>query len=370
MKKIISYFMTFLLVLGTLTSCNGSKDTRSIVDFDNGEKVSYEYFLKRFAITKFQLEYYYGEDIWSTNAPNSDKTLLESVKSDFLDNMVEEKIILDEAKKMNITADSTELNKILAKTVQGVMSDPKSSKFYELNGIDKDFLKTVLENNLIIEKYKAQKLEEIEVPDDKVNSFYKENEDKFNKEQIKASHILISTRDENGQDFPQDKMDEAKKKADDIYNELMNGANFEELAKKYSDDGSAEKGGDLGFFPKGVMVKEFEDTAFSLNVGEISKPVKSQFGYHIIKVTGDSSTEEYKEEMKKIIRENLKNEEYFKLLAQMRKEASYKVNDELFNNIENDIKSLPKEKNKDKDSKEQENSTENNAQHNKEDKSK
>ena len=87
---------------------------------------------------------------------------------------------------------------------------------------------------------------------------------------VKASHILVKTED----------------KANWIYNELKKGKDFAKLAKEYSDCPSKRNGGDLGFFGKGQMVKEFEDAAFSLKEGETSKPVKTEFGYHLIKVTG------------------------------------------------------------------------------------
>ena len=99
---------------------------------------------------------------------------------------------------------------------------------------------------------------------------------KSKNEQVRASHILIKLSGD-------DKADQ--KKANDIYNELMKGANFETVAKQKSQDGSASQGGDLGWFGKGQMVKAFEDAAFSGKIGVIQKPVKSQFGYHIIKVT-------------------------------------------------------------------------------------
>jgi peptidyl-prolyl cis-trans isomerase C len=87
--------------------------------------------------------------------------------------------------------------------------------------------------------------------------------------QIRASHILVSTRDE----------------AETVLSELGDGKEFEELARKYSSCPSSANGGDLGFFSKGQMVREFEDAAFSLAEGEVSQPVRTQFGFHIIKVT-------------------------------------------------------------------------------------
>lgn len=87
---------------------------------------------------------------------------------------------------------------------------------------------------------------------------------------VKASHILVKKRSE----------------AIRILNELKAGTDFAELAKKHSICSSGKKGGSLGFFTRGQMVKEFEKTAFSLAKGELSGLVKTEFGYHIIKRTG------------------------------------------------------------------------------------
>lgn len=94
-------------------------------------------------------------------------------------------------------------------------------------------------------------------------------------EEVKASHILILATEEN-----------AEAKASQLLAELKGGKDFAELAKARSQDpGSGAKGGDLGFFARGRMAKEFEEAAFQLKVGELSGLVKTQFGYHIVKVT-------------------------------------------------------------------------------------
>jgi peptidyl-prolyl cis-trans isomerase C len=87
--------------------------------------------------------------------------------------------------------------------------------------------------------------------------------------EVRASHILIGTEAE----------------AVSLSKKLATGSKFEELARQFSKCPSGQKGGDLGFFGKGMMVKEFEDAAFSLPVGQVSRPVKTQFGFHLIKVT-------------------------------------------------------------------------------------
>ena len=89
--------------------------------------------------------------------------------------------------------------------------------------------------------------------------------------EIRASHILVKTEDE------------AKK----LYDEIQNGRLFSEIAQEVSLCPSGQNGGDLGFFGKGMMVKPFEDAAFALEkVGEISQPVQTQFGWHLIQLTG------------------------------------------------------------------------------------
>ena len=89
-------------------------------------------------------------------------------------------------------------------------------------------------------------------------------------QKVRASHILVKS----------------EKDAKDLLAKINSGENFEELAKKHSTCPSGKKGGDLGWFGKGMMVKEFEDASFKAKDGDVVGPVKTQFGYHIIKVTG------------------------------------------------------------------------------------
>lgn len=148
------------------------------------------------------------------------------------------------------------------------------------------------------------------------------------KPEIKASHILVK--------------DEATAKK--VKEELGQGKSFEELAKQYSEDtGSKEKGGDLGFFGPGKMVKEFEDAAYKLKKDEVSEPVKSQFGYHIIKVTDikepEKSFEQSKADIKKeIVQKKAQDAEFMnELMMKEIKKAAVKVDDK-------DLKDLFEEK--------------------------
>jgi peptidyl-prolyl cis-trans isomerase D len=148
---------------------------------------------------------------------------------------------------------------------------------------------------------------DIHLDDAKINEYYDGHIAEYKlPKRIKARHILISV--------PPDADDEAeveaRAKALKALQELKSGGDFAETAKKYSDDPNKAAGGDLGFFPKGQMVKPFEDAAFALKEGESSEPVRTQLGFHIIKVEKieDEKTKPLQEVREEIIK-RLKGDE-------------------------------------------------------------
>lgn len=132
----------------------------------------------------------------------------------------------------------------------------------------------------------AKKLESsIQVTDAELQKFYNDNKKDF--EQVTARHILVAFKGSPAAQAgkPELTEEQAKAKADALYKQIVAGADFAELAKKESDDvGSGSKGGDLGAFGHGQMVTEFEKVAFETKPGEVAPVVRTQFGYHIIKV--------------------------------------------------------------------------------------
>lgn len=125
-------------------------------------------------------------------------------------------------------------------------------------------------------------LTQVKVSDAEVKTWYDGHQDRYQEpEERRASHVLISSDGDAGKE-------KAKAKAEEVLKDIQkNPSRFAELAKQHSQDpGSAQKGGDLGYFGRGMMVKPFEDAVFQQKEGEISGLVESDFGYHIIKVTG------------------------------------------------------------------------------------
>ena len=162
-------------------------------------------------------------------------------------------------------------------------------------GLDKDpevvrQLGLMREN--LVANAQLQKIEKsIAVTDDDLKKLYEAKKGEY--EQVTAKHILIAFKGspaaQSGK--PEITEEQAKAKAEDLRKQIVAGASFEELAKKESDDtGSGANGGELGDFNRGQMVPEFEQAAFAAKEGEITAPVRTQYGYHIIKVEKKGQT--------------------------------------------------------------------------------
>jgi len=166
------------------------------------------------------------------------------------------------------------------------------------------------------------------VTDADVQSYYDKNPGKFQMpEQVRASHILIAVpKDASPADVA------AKEKlAESVLDRIHKGEDFGKLATEISDDpGSKANGGDLNFFSRTQMVPEFSDAAFKLKTGEVTGPVKTQFGFHIIKVTGRKaagtlSLAEVKEKLTAYLGDQKRQNAVQTLLAQLRQKADVKI---------------------------------------------
>ena len=175
----------------------------------------------------------------------------------------------------------------------------------------------------------------VSLSDEEVKKYYDEHPARFEQpEQVRASHILIGTRDPNTNAELTEEQKKAKRKlADDLLARARSGEDFAKLAKEYSDDpGSKDKGGEYTF-PRGQMVPEFEAAAFSLGTNQISDVVATQFGYHIIKLSEKIPAQ--KIELAKIsddLKEGLKQQEMQKLLPdyfeKLLKDSNFEILDE------------------------------------------
>lgn len=218
-------------------------------------------------------------------------------KKQFLENLINKHLLLQEAKRENLEQDK-EVEKLIEKVKEEIL-------IQEL--IDKEL------------GSKAQ------VSDEEIEKHYLDNRDAYTEpEKIRAKHILV----------------ESQLLAIKILSDLKEGSEFEELAKKYSlDIPTRDNGGDLGYFTKGTLLPDFEQACEELKIGGISKVVKTDIGYHIIKLIDRKDAriktlEEAKEDIKNELAMNKELSLYKELIDRLRKEIKISINSRLLENIE------------------------------------
>ncbi|UQZ36366.1 peptidylprolyl isomerase [Paenibacillus sp. PK3_47] len=220
-----------------------------------------------------------GTDI--TKAQLYDK-LVEAGGEATLQNLITTTLVGQEAKKANVTVTDADIDAEIADLTEQFGGEDALNSALAQSSMTIDDLKKQMPLQVEIRKILEP---QVTVTDEEITKYYDENKATLNQEaEVQASHILVATKEE----------------ADAIVKQLAEGADFAALAaEKSTDTGSKDNGGDLGFFKKGDMVPEFSDAAFALKVGETSGAVKSDYGYHIIKVTDRKEAKEYTLEEKK-----------------------------------------------------------------------
>jgi peptidyl-prolyl cis-trans isomerase C len=221
-----------------------------------------------FIITMFVLPQFQAQ----TQQKEIPKDQLKMVEQNILNQLILQKLLVQKAVQLKITVD------------EELLAQQMESAKQMMPDVALDQLRQLLTDDLLARQVIEQEVvAKISVSDEEVQKFYDENPQQFTEpEQVQASHILVTVES----DASQEEKDAAQQKIGDILTQVNAGGDFAELAKEHSDCPSKEQGGDLGFFARGQMVKPFEDAAFAMNEGAISEIVETQFGYHIIKVTG------------------------------------------------------------------------------------
>ena len=200
-------------------------------------------------------------------------------------------------------------------------------------GLDKDpnvmAQLALMKENLVAQAQLTTIEKGITISDEELKKKY--DADKATYEQVKARHILIAFKGSPAaqEGKPELTEEQAKAKADELHKQIVGGASFDELAKKESDDvGSGARGGDLGAFGRGQMVPEFEKAAFDAKKGELTPVVRTQFGYHIIKVDDHEMTPF--EQVKPTLEKNERQARMQAKLEEMKTNAKVTFNDTYF----------------------------------------
>ncbi|GIM30189.1 foldase protein PrsA [Clostridium polyendosporum] len=312
--------ITLVGVLGfSLAGCNMIQKTpeaiqKTVVAKVGSEKITLGQVDDRMKSIIEQLKQQYGEDL-SKNKDAKD-TLTEQRKQ-YLDGMVTEKVFLKKAEELKLVPGKDELDKEVSKKFDDIkkvyQNDDQFNEALKSANFTTESLKSYLAEQVKIQKVMDYIFKDIKVTDADIEKYYNENKAQFTQQPgAQLGHILVKTEDE------------AKK----IQDELNKGAKFEDLAAKYGTDGTKDKGGDLGFisYDDQNYDKDFMAAAKNLKEGEISGPVKSQFGWHIIKATNvqkeakTKSLEEVKDQVKETLENNARDAAYKKNLDEWKKE--------------------------------------------------
>lgn len=259
-----------LLLVNEDSEANAEESTKTAAEADvvatvNGEKISRKDFDRRInVIRRMNQEVTRSTEMMVVKQLAMKVLLKQFVKEQNID--VSDNDVQGEVEKIRYFLKSNQNN-----------SEKPLEEILEAQGSSISELEDEVRRTLALSKY----LDKV-VSDDEKRSYFDANKSAFNGEKVKASHILIDTTKLE----TDAELEKARQKIEEIKKEIDNGADFAEMARKYSTCPSAESGGDIGFFQrKGSIVEEFAIVAFSMEVGEISEPVETQFGYHIIKVT-------------------------------------------------------------------------------------
>ncbi|CAI9395736.1 peptidylprolyl isomerase [Niallia sp. Sow4_A1] len=229
--------------------------------------------------------------------------------------MISNKVVDLEADKEKVKVTDKEIQAELDKMVEQYGGQDTFNTLLAQNGLTEDVFKEQIEQNLKVTKILEPS---IEITDDEIKTYFEDNKESLDTpEQVEASHILVED---------EETAKEVKKKLDE-------GGDFAELAKEYSTDTQTkESGGELGYFSSGQMVEEFDKAAFAMDVDEISDPVKTDYGYHIIKVTGkqeakEATLEESKDQIKETLLDQKVQEQASTWLSEAT--AKYKIENKL-----------------------------------------
>ncbi|MGD8627993.1 MAG: peptidylprolyl isomerase [bacterium] len=256
-------------------------------------------------------------------SPQQLESMKGMLKQQAMDNAIN-RVLLEEAiNKEGIEATQAEIDERMAQIASQFGSDEEMDERLAMMGMTRESLTGEMRTAIEVEKLLAKQSGSTEVTDAQIREYYDSNPDQFKQpERIKASHILFGLEDGATPEARAEKKAEAER----VLAELKQGGNFEELASQYSTCPSASRGGDLGFFERGRMVKPFEDAAFALGVGEISDVVETRFGFHIIKVVDheDARTipfDEAKENIRGFLESRGKQDALKNYTEQLRAEA-------------------------------------------------
>jgi len=253
----------------------------------------------------------------------------QQARKDLLQQLIDGELVLEQAERQKLTVTPQAVDEQVKGIRARFPSEEAFKKALSANGLTAERLKANIKKGMLRQQLlNKEVLEKVSVSPKEVETFYNEHKDTYVQEEaVHARHILIKVAPDASPENDQ----KAKERAQAVLTKAKKGEDFSKLAAQNSEDSTKDNGGDLGYFGRGRMVKPFEDTAFALKAGQISDPVRSQFGYHIIKVEDRREAKrlsfaEAKEQVEKDLTREKARVRYGEYVAGLREKAKITVN--------------------------------------------
>jgi parvulin-like peptidyl-prolyl isomerase len=219
-----------------------------------------------------------GRLVASIRSPEAFKTM----KREALDELVDRELLWQEARRKKLVAPRKEVEAAMAQFREQVPEATRRRMLLERGGFTEESYEEYVKRELSIRRLVEKEIAPtVKVTKADVHAYYEENVDRFTEPaEVRARHVLVKV----APDAAPEKKAEARARIETVLAAAKGGSDFAELARQHSEDDTAAKGGDLGFFARGRMVPPFEAAAFALEPGGISDVVETQFGYHVIRL--------------------------------------------------------------------------------------
>jgi peptidyl-prolyl cis-trans isomerase C len=250
-----------------------------------------------------------------------------AIKNQVLESLISRELLYQESQKKGVKVNKEKLETEYEGLKNRFPSEEEFKNRLSSLKISEADVKSQIERGLVIQEFIDGEVGgKVVVPEKDVKAYYDTHPDSFKQpEQVRASHILIKVDPQ----ADETQKAAARKKLEEIRRRLLKGEDFVALAREFSEGPTSVKGGDLGYFRRGQMVKPFEDTAFALKVGELSDVVETRFGFHLIKVTGKKpeTTIAYvdiKERLQKYLKDEKVQQEVTVYLEELKTKAKVK----------------------------------------------
>ena len=249
--------------------------------------------------------------------------------SEALNMIIEEKLQAQEGEKRGMVVDEASIDAAL-KNIEDKngLDEGQLEEMLEREGKSLSSFRNHIREQIMVSKVSRYEMSNrVKVSNKEINNYYSSHQKEFwNGSQIRARHILFIVEPDASEKNRREKLDQATK----VLNKIREGGDFIEIARKYSEDVSASNGGDLGFITKGKMVAEFEEAVFSIKKGKVSDIVKTEYGYHIIKVedilAGKTLTlEESKDRITQILSVQKQKQGYTDWMSELKKSAFIEI---------------------------------------------